>query len=157
MNIYTSQESIVTALAAAFTALNARWVAANLPEAQNQYQIAVPNENVWVVYKGSTADPSSSTNQILQERKVSFAIEIYSRSLYDANGVIAIRDVVEQVLIGFKPTNCQRLYLIKDELTITEDRIWAHVLQFECKTVLVQKEDSDPIIVNNFLGIENTD
>lgn len=156
MNIYTSQASIVAALTTAFTALEVRWIASDLPEAQNQYQLGVPNERVWVVYKGSTADPSI-TNQIAQDRKVSFAVEIYSKSLYDSNGVMAIRDVIEQVLIGFKPTSCQRLYLVKDELTITEDRIWAHVLQLECKTLLVQKEDSDPIVINNFLGIENTD
>ena len=156
MNIYTSQTSIVAALTAAFTALSARWIASDLPQSQKEYNVAVPIEIIWVVYKGSTADPSNSINQIVQERKVSFAVEIYSRSLYDENGVMAIRDVIEQVLIGFKPANCQRLYLIKDDLTISDDRIWAHVLQFECKTMLIQKEDSDLVIVNNFSGIQDT-
>ena len=157
MNIYAAQQSIVAQLQSAFIALGVRWIAADLPEAQNQYQFAVPNENVFVIYHGSTATPSISTNVIAQERKISFNVEIYSRSLYDQNGVTTIKDVSEQVLIGFEPTNCHRLYLIKDDLSITDDRIWAHVLQFECETMLIQKDETEPIVIPSFQGLVDND
>lgn len=150
MNINSSQESIVSKLQSVFDSLGVRWKVFKLPEAQNQYQIGVPNEVVYVIYHGSTASPSISTNTIAQPRKISFSVDIYSRSLYDQNGLSNIRDIVEQALIGFKPTNCQRLYLIKDEFTITDDKIWAHVIQFECETLVVQKEENEAIIVPSF-------
>jgi hypothetical protein len=157
MNIYTSQRNIVSKLQSDFEAIGARWKALDLPEAQNQYQIAVPNETVYVIYHGSNADPSISTDVIAQQRKVSFNVEIGSRTLYDANGVMTIRDIVEQSLIGLKPANCQRLYLVKDDLSITDDKIWVHVLQFECITMLMQKDESDPIVVPSFQELVSND
>lgn len=151
MNIYPIQQSIVSRLQTDFTAAGTPFSALDLPETSKGYDLALQAPIVYVVYSGSQASASTTTNTIVQPRKLTFNCEIHSRKLYNADGLFAVRDILEQSLIGFKPLNCQRLYLVKDDITQTEDTsLWIHVFQFECETVLVQKDESDPIIVPSF-------
>lgn len=157
MNVYVIQQSIVAKLNADFESVSVPFSAFDLPDAQNDFQKAVAAPIVYVVYTGSKPDLSISSNVIAQPRKISFSVEIHSRSLYKANGLFVARDLVEQSLIGFMPANCQRIYLIKDDITKTDDGIWVHVMQLECQTMLVQKDYSDPVVVPSFKELSFSD
>lgn len=149
MNLYNSQKSIVDKLQEQFTSLGLPFTSEDLPEAENKLT-AVENPIVYVFYAGSSASPSRSSSVIAQDRKVSFHCSINARNLYGDTGMHAVRDIVEQVLVGFKPRNCQRLSLISDDIGRAENKIWVHTLQFECQTMLVQKDETDPIVVPTF-------
>ncbi len=148
MNLYTTQQSIVTKLTAFFA--ETPFTAFDLPDAPSDFQKAVQNPIVYVAYTGSKADPSVSTNVIVQPRKAAFSIEIHARSLYKANGMFITRHAVELALIGFAPTNCHRMYLLKDEINQTTDGIWIHSFQFECETMLVQADETEVLVGGNF-------
>jgi hypothetical protein len=153
MNIQSIQDSIVSKLDQAFTDAALPFLSRRMPDTSMQYEMALKNPIAYVVYAGSSAQPSMSTDIIAQSRKIRFNIECHSRLLYDVSGdmgMYALRDVVEQVLIGFTPDNAQRLYLLQDDISQTDDKIWVHVFQFECETMLIQKEQSDPIIVPSY-------
>lgn len=155
MNIYPIQQSIVTKLASDLAVASSDFVAKDLPDSQNDYDVAVKKPIAYVIYAGSQAIPSMTANVIAQKRNLHFNIEFHSRKLYGNQGLFLVRDVLEQSLIGFKPTNCQRMYLLKDDISKTDEGIWVHVFQLECETMLVQKEDSDPVIVPSFNGLIN--
>lgn len=157
MNLYPSQESIVQHLQADFTAAETSFLAKDLPEAEVNYDAGLKNPIAYVVYVGSQADPSATTHTIAQPRKVRFNIEVHAKKLYGTSGIFSVRDVLEQSLIGFKPTNCQKLYLLKDDISKTEEGVWVHVYQLECQTMLVQKQENDPIIVPSFTELVNND
>ena len=150
MNILLSQQSIVEHLAADFTSACLPFLSRDLPDTSREYENGLVIPIAYVVYSGSTASGTVTSNTIAQPRKVRFSVECYGRTLYRANGLFVLRDVVEQSLVGFKPTNCQRLYLLSDEISQTDDKIWVHVYQFECETMLVQKDESEPIIIPSF-------
>lgn len=150
MNILLSQQSIVAHLAADFTTAGLPFLSRDLPDTSKEYEEGLIIPVAYVVYSGSTATGTVTSNTIAQPRKVRFNIECHGRVLYRANGLFVLRDVVEQSLVGFKPTNCQRLYLLSDEISQTDDKIWVHVYQFECETMLVQKDESEPIIIPLF-------
>jgi hypothetical protein len=149
MNIEIIQQSIVTQLQAAFTASSLLFTAENIPESEAGYRKAVPNPIAYVVYTGSTSPGVRSSNPVIQDRKLQFSVECLSRVLYGPNGLLKVRDYVELALIGFKPVNCDRMYLVKDDIDRADDSIWAHVFQFECITMLVQNDLSDPVVVPN--------
>ncbi|MCM5528963.1 Gp37 family protein [Parasegetibacter sp. NRK P23] len=151
MNLYPSQQSIVQKLQSDFTGAGTSFVARDLPDSPGEVLRGVANPVVYVAYTGSISEPPLTTNTIAQRRKVTFAVECIARTLYGENGMNAVRDIVEQSIVGFKPSNCQRLYLKKDNVTQSENgEAWVHVYEFECDTILVQKEESDPIIVPSF-------
>jgi hypothetical protein len=153
MNLYPSQESIVTKLAADLATADSEFLAKDLPDSQADYDVAVKKPIAYVIYAGSQALPSVAANVISQPRKLKFNVEFHSKKLYGQIGLFLVRDILEQSLVGFKPTNCGRLSLLKDDISKTEEGIWVHVYQFECETMLVQKSDSDPVIVPVFVEL----
>jgi hypothetical protein len=157
MNLYPAQQSIVQHLQSDFTAAETAYLAKDLPDAEVNYDAGLKNPITYVVYVGSQTDPSATTNTIAQPRKARFNIEVHAKKLYGPSGMFAVRDVLEQSLIGFKPTNCQKLYLLKDDISKTEEGIWVHVYQLECQTMLVQKQENDPVIVPTFTELVNND
>ena len=150
MNIYSIQQSIVSKLTQFFTDAVLPFTAFDLPDSPNDFQKAVLAPIVYVVYTGSKADPSVTTNTIVQPRKLGFSVEVHARSLYKANGLFIVRHAIELALVGFTPSDCQRMYLIKDDITKTDDNVWVHVFQFECQTMLVQTEEIDELLGASF-------
>lgn len=127
-----------------------------LPETQSGYDVALKAPAVYIVYNGSTGDPPNSTRIVSQKRRLKFTVEMHGRLLYgDKGGLHALSDAVEKCLVGFKPLGCQRMYLVKDELSQVEDgAVWVMVLQLECETLLVQVDDPDTVVVPALLELQ---
>lgn len=155
MNIYEIQKNIVQQLQHEFDKLQLPYRAMDLPDAPANYNRALVNPVVYVVYTGSTADPSIAMPPVAQIRRLNFDLEIHARSLYADNGMFAARDVVEQAIIGFMPDNAHQIYLKSDEVSQIEDTLWVHVLKVECTARLVQRDFSEPIVVPELKEIIN--
>src|SRR5579871_5165669 len=153
MNIEPIQNSIVDQLQGQFTASSLTFKALNLPDNEADYRRAVGNGIVFIAYSGSTTEGVNNTDPVTQYRKLQFHAECFSRTLYGDTGLFAMRDVVEKTLIGFKPLNAERLYLVKDDITRGEDTIWGHIFQFECMTMLVQDSLSETILGNQYKNL----
>ena len=152
MNFEPIQKSITTQLSNGFTAAAVDYIAQDLPESVADYSRAVTVPRAYVVYTGSTSPGVKNTNPTTQDRKAQFAVECYGRSLYDLEGVHALAALVEKLLVGFCPLSCDRLYLVKDDLIKGDDGIWCRVIQFECMTMVVQDQLSDPVVVPGLQG-----
>lgn len=151
MNIQTVQDSIVTQLQAVFTASSLSFTAQRLPESDAEYTKAVAAPICFVAYTGSTSPGVRNTNPTSQDRKLQFSVQCIGRILYGGTGLYVARHYVEMALIGFKPTNADRMYLVKDELTRGQDTLWIHEFQLECMTLLLQNDLTDPVVVQNFV------
>lgn len=150
MDIEALQAAAVTQLNGAFA--GTLFSAQEVPDVDADYQRAVPNPIVFVVYTGSENAGIVSTDPVIQRRRLKFNLECYSRTLKGDNGMIKLREVVESAMIGYKLPKCDRLYLVKDDVG-REDSIWSHVYNVECLTMLVQTSYCDPVIVPAFKGI----
>jgi len=158
MNIYTSQQSIIQHLQGSFSAAGTPFLCKHLPETNKEYELALTVPIAYVIYSGSTAGKTVSTSPIAQPRKLLFVVECHARKLYSDAGLFVLCDVIEQCLVGFSPANCQRLSMLKDETSQGEDgAFWIRVLQFECETMLVQKEENEAIIIPSFQELIHID
>lgn len=157
MNILPIQNDMVNVLQMAFEASFLPFKAFNLPDVPSDVQKAVAAPIVFVAYMGSTADPSMDSRVIMQNRKLKFNVEIQSRRLNGDGGLFAARDVVEQIIIGYSPLYCSKLYLVKDDISQSDDGVWVHIYNLETTVVLVQKDETDPIIVPSFQNIVEND
>lgn len=155
MNIYPSQQSIVQHLKDTFTSVNVPFGAEDLPDTSKGYSNGLITPIAYVVYTGGKGNPSVSTDIVVQPRKLRFNVELHGRLLYTPNGLFVMRDLVEQALVGFEPTNCHRMYYLSDDISQTDDQIWIHVYQFECETMLIQKPEDQLVIVPSFKGLIN--
>lgn len=154
MNLLPTQQSIVAQLQSTFTNMGLPFTAMDYPEADRDVLKALDTPLIFVGYRGSASDQVLSTNPVYQQRTLRFFVAVYARKFYGPNGLFVARDIVEQAIIGFEPTNAQRLYLKKDDLTDTEDNIWAHMYELECVTALVQQELTENEIAASFTGLK---
>jgi hypothetical protein len=126
-----------------------------MPEKQSEYSRPFEKGRVTIYYNGSTFLPVNSTSQSNQTRKVNFALELRTRTMYnDLNGIHTLRSSIERLLTGFKPLNCSRLYLLKDEPGKFEENDWVHLMEFETTTLLVMAfsdEEADGALLNPIL------
>jgi hypothetical protein len=158
MNTYTTQSSIVARLAVVFATLLVRWEAKDLPEFKPEADLPVPNEKVFVGYVGGAGANQLSSSVTIQEKKISFKVEIHSTRQYGPNGIYAIQDVVEQALLGYKPTNGKQLTYSRDDLLVDVDRgIWILAIVFDTTLVMVPKDSSEPIVVPSFTGLNSNE
>jgi hypothetical protein len=154
MNIEVIQDSIVAQIQASFTAGSLAFTAQRLPESDAEYKKAVQSPICFVAYTGSTSPGVKNTNPTSQDRKLQFSIQVIGLLLYNANGLHNAGDYVEKSIIGFRPTNCDRIYLVKDESTRGEDKLWTREFQVEAMTVLVQDSLSEPIVVPSLQRVD---
>jgi hypothetical protein len=148
MDLRAIQTAVTTQLGGAFAGTS--FSAQELPESESDYQRAVPNPIAYVLCTGSETIEIVSTDPVVQRRRLKFNVECYGRLLYGATGLFALRQLLESALIGYLPPNCDRLYLVKDDVNRGDDNIWCHVYNLECLTMLVQDNFSEPIIVPSF-------
>ncbi len=159
MNFEPITQSIVEQLATGFTNSSLPFTAYRMPNSVADYNTAanaiIINPACFVVYSGSSAQLPNNTGPVSQLRKATFNVECHGKSLYGNHGLHALADLVELLLVGFEPLNCNRLYLIKDEISKTEDGIMIHLFQFECETMLVQWYSNEQIIGGQLSQVKN--
>jgi hypothetical protein len=155
MDLGAIQSNIATQLTGAFS--GTPFTTQVLPEGDAGYQRAVPDALAYIVYTSSETVGLISTDPIVQHRRLKFNVECYGRLLYGPAGLFQLRNLVESALIGYKPLNCDRLYLVKDEIGRGDDGIWSHVYSLECMTILAQDNFSEPIVIPSLISVSDSE
>ena len=142
MNVVYSQieQEIVTRLADLATA-NIDVVA--LPEFQEDFKRPFQNARVTVAYKSSEFGEVKNAFHIVQDEKLQFELIIVCRKLRGASGLHSVTEMVKRKLLGFDPTDCSKMRLIKNGFTDyqTESALWAYSMIFETSYRLVEDGD----------------
>lgn len=115
-----------------------------LPENDADYKRSLTKPKITVAYSESSFDPSTSTAQVSQKEKPSFLCNIRYQKLRGAGGLYETIQKVKEALVGFKPSNGDRLQLNKVEfddrdeyqnfsynITFTTQKMNVQVLQDE--------------------------
>jgi hypothetical protein len=114
-----------------------------LPETQAEYSKPFTNGRATVAFTNAKLDDPQSTGEISQYLVVTFSLSLQSRFLRGDNGIHRLSQLVKQYLLGFRPTDCDRLYHVSHEFVRYEDGVWEHVMDFEAKTLWVQGIDDN--------------
>jgi hypothetical protein len=147
MNLEVVQDSVIAKLQSYFvghSSLNCK--AAKLPDTDRDYERAISENIVFVSIMGGNAEQTISTGPVMQKRKLNVVVIPHASSLYADDGLQALQDVVERVLLGFKPTNCDKLIYVKDERDkIAEHGVWLQSYNFETTCMMVQDPVSNDV------------
>ena len=144
MNVFYSQiESEIVAHMADFASANIDVV--QLPEVQADFERPFLNGRITVAYKSSEFGDVRNTHHIVQDEKLSFELVIVCRKLRGASGLHSVTEMVKRKLLGFAPTDCSKMRLIKYGYTDydKESALWAYSMIFETTYRLVEEAEYD--------------
>lgn len=128
------------------------------PESQSEFPISYHTPHIIVAVTGANHKSPDTTDIVAQEETVNFAIHIRGASLYGqaatANepqivGVHALVERVRRALLGFRPVDCDKMYLLNFEiLQDLEHGVFAGVMNFSAVRWVVEEEEpaNDPAL-----------
>jgi hypothetical protein len=131
------------------------------PENQNEFERPFTTGKISVGYKGSKWEKPKSTAEISQDEEVMFELAIQSRKLRGSKGIYAIKKLLIQVLVGFQPTDCDRLYCKESGVTglpeVFKDGVWTYSLIVCARNVTVEDFEEDlSVIMSQFINKDDT-
>lgn len=116
-----------------------------LPQVEAEFQRPFQHGRVTVVYKGSTFDNHLSTHHVVQDERLQFEIVVVCRRLRGDTGVHGIVEVIKRTLLGFAPTDCSKMRVIKNSYQEyqKEAALWGYSIIFETVYRLVEDAEYD--------------
>ncbi len=147
MNYEQLEADIVTRLS---TPLNtAGFDVVPLPEVEAEYTQPIEKGKVTVAYKESSFPGGvKSTSEIVQEEQITVELFLQCMKLRGAAGIYNLIRLVKARLVGFRPTHCNKLYLVKTGFVEKVDNLWTYTMHVQCMSMVVESPDE---IVENLL------
>lgn len=137
--IYSQIEAEIVNQLAPVAASNG-FVALQLPQTQDEYDRAFMQARVTVAYKSSEFGEPNSPYEISQEERLQIEVVVQSRTLRGVSGLHAVVESIKRRLVGFRPTDCSKLYIARNSFTEhnSDTGIWAYSIVFETRYLVVE-------------------
>lgn len=118
-----------------------------LPENHKNFKRPYEKAKITVGYKGSKWEKTKSTQQIAQDEKLTFELALQSKVLRGPRGLYNLKRLVTVALVGFAPTDCDRMTADESGMTgVTEtlvDGVWTYTMLFCTTTLTVEDFEED--------------
>jgi hypothetical protein len=119
-----------------------------IPESQDDLRKSILRPRVWVAYNGTNYQPSQSSGNIVQEATITFEVVVQSKKLRGPTGVYVVLELIKLLLVGFRPTELNLLYLANEELIQLDDHgVWNYRQVYSCKTRQVQANSGEADVI----------
>lgn len=144
MNYEQAEQDIVECL---LPFVNAGIQIQKLPETQADFKRPFDKAKITIGYKGSKWEKPMSTGHMSQDEEVMFEFSIQSRTLRANLGVYLVKSLIIKALVGFAPTDCDKMYCKESGMTgakeVFEDGVWTYTLVMCCRNVSVEDFEED--------------
>lgn len=104
------------------------------PEKPSEYKLLHYKGAILVHYQGGNYSESKSLGYIFQDKKLEFSITVVMRHLRNHDGAYEYLDKVREILTGFIPENCTKMYPVKEEFISENNGIWQYLINFVTTT-----------------------
>lgn len=130
---------------------NAAYDVEILPETEKDFIRQLEKPCLSVCYSSSDFDPSETNNKIGQFETENFDVVIRAKKLRGQFGIYDCAKLIAGALIGFKPTNCERMQAVKFRFDdYSNEYKWRFVFSFSARMLTVQDyTDPTPVPVNS--------
>jgi Gp37 protein len=122
-----------------------------LPENQVDFKRPFEKAKITVAYKGSKWKDPASTGHMSQDEEVMFEFSIQSRTLRGDRGIYKVKALLIQALVGFAPTDCDKMYCKESGMTQAhttfEGGVWTYTLIMCCRNVSVEDFEEDLSVI----------
>lgn len=159
MNYQVIEESIAARLAPMVTA---GYKVDVLPDVQADFKNPI-GPQVWVSYQKSTFDQTSddprhfSTGPTHQKEVLNFELTIQAKKLRGNSGVYKTIELARLLLVGFRPTNCHKLYMVQVVPASYEENLWTYKMMMACQSVVLEQAPADEDVIITKITLDNDD
>lgn len=119
-----------------------------LPEAESNYKRAAHDRPLITIFytgseygKGNSDYNSIAIDVVAQEETVGFQVNVEGKKLYGSTGLYAILNVVQSLLLGFSPTDCEKIHFKRSMLQRDEKDNTLFIFVLECIVKATVVED----------------
>ncbi|MDD3012613.1 MAG: Gp37 family protein [Candidatus Gastranaerophilales bacterium] len=116
------------------------------PEKPAEFKLIHPKGAILVHYQGSSYSEPKSPGCIFQERKLEFSITVVMRNLRTHEGTYEYLDKVRDVLTGFKPENCGKMYPLKEDFLAEDNGLWQYGINFALTTNNIEADNDTNLV-----------
>lgn len=135
------------------------------PDAPADYPKTFEKPVVMVTVSQAFWEKTRSTSIPVQDNRVGIEVLISCRQRRSRNGkpgMMDIAELVQSLLLGFKPTLCDQLFLKSMEfIRLNEQHVWSYAVNFEAMAMNVKKYEApvepDALLVKLSLDNEGAD
>lgn len=139
MNIEVFEKDITDKLKADLTVDNADIDV--VPEKESTFDMPVGKAKLEVFYHDSEWKATEDVATVSQEEKARFGVILYSRNLRGDWGIYDLAKRLKKSLVGYKPTDCNKIRVEKLEYVSRENNLWKYLLIGYAETLLVEDAD----------------
>lgn len=146
MTIEEVENSIVARLSP-LTAPEINIAVRAIPEKESELQKAFEKPTITVQYHSAKTEEEGRKQKITdisavqQTETIHVQVICQSQKLRGATGIYNMFQVARALLIGFKPTNCRKLFLVNCGFTDREAQVWTFCITLACETISMEKPD----------------
>lgn len=111
------------------------------PEKPAEFKLIHPKGAILIHYQGSSYSEPKSLGCVYQQRKLEFSITVVMRNLRTHEGAYDYTDKVREILTGFKPENCEKMYPVKEDFMSEDNGIWQYGINFATTATAIEVDD----------------
>lgn len=109
-----------------------------IPEKISEVKSPFSKPRITVAFTESDFMKAKSTYEISQIETQYYDIELEARNLRGTGGIYDIAQKVQYSLLGFMPTNCEKMWAVKLERHGYREGIWTYVLRMATQTIICE-------------------
>lgn len=130
-----------------------------LPNKPGEFGDIQGNGVITVAWASDDVKEPQSLGVYQQQCLMQWVLDIRVRNLRDASGGLVLRQAIYQLLIGFKPPGCGKMYARKFEFVERQEAIWRFEALFVAPTLLIENlaEENLPLLKEIFAQEEVND
>ncbi len=145
MDIQQTEDDIIERLTAKLTDnIDSDVEIIPLPDADTELLPKFGKRRLIVAYNGDEAMPDSNISAVQQDLDTTFAIGFFGKVTRGEKGIYALKRKVENALIGFAPTGCQKLTYNSFKFIENRDKVFNYLLLIKTISVLIEMPDDEP-------------
>jgi len=126
------------------------------PEKPAEFRLVHPKGAILVHYQGGNYSESKSLGCIYQDKKLEFSTTVVTRHLRTHEGAYGYIDKIREILTGFKPENCSKMYPVKEEFLAEDNGIWQYSINFVLTTPSIEVDNEETPPVFKGISLEGT-
>lgn len=134
MTISTIETSIIQRIKQKIPELDVE----GFPEKPSEFNLLHPKGAILIHYQGGNYSELKSLGYIFQDKKLEFSITIVMRNLRTNESAYKYLDKVREILTGFTPENCTKMYPVKEEFISENNGLWQYSINFITTTPSVE-------------------
>ena len=159
---YEEIETDVVAKLAPLSAAN--FTAVIRPENEKEYEEAKKAINRGCVFVGYTSGTFrattdrpelKSTDILVQDEVVNIELAFQCRKLRGDNGLFKLIEISKKLLLGYKPSNCSKIYMVRMEPPMWNEGLWTYTLMIGCEGMLVEHDEEEVGALITRIRLEN--